>query len=102
MQALGLLATVMLRQPEHCAEASADDGLMAQITDAVFVHRDNPAVMRQACQLVRNLVVRNPELRQPMIHRGVEPVLREARKLPDCDDVGRAALRDLGCDDYND
>ena len=101
LQALGLLATVLLRQPEHCEAASANEPLMAQVMDTMRSHRTNPGVMRQACQLVRNLVVRNPELRQPMLQRGVEPIVRGAKRLPDCKDVGTAALRDLGVDNYN-
>jgi hypothetical protein len=101
LQALGLMATVLLRQPEHCALADANEGLMAQVTDAIFCHRASPPVMRQACQLVRNLVVRNEDLRVPMLKRGVEPVLREARQLPECGDVALAALRDLSLDNYN-
>ena len=101
VQALGLLATVLLRQPEHCDAANANERLMTQVVDAMLTHRSSPAVMRQACQVVRNLVVRNTHLRQPMLQRGVEPVLRGAKKLTDCGDVALAALRDLGLDDYN-
>ena len=101
VQALGLLATVMLRHPEHCEAAAAHEAAMAEVIDAMLAHRSSAAVMRQACQLVRNLVVRNTELRRPVLDRGVEPLLRGAKKLPDCDDVATAALRDLGLADYN-
>ena len=101
-QALGLMATILLRQPEHCEAASADEALMSQVMDAILTHRSSPSVMRQACQLVRNLVVRNPELRPVMLQRGAEPIMRGAKKLPECGDVATAALRDLGLDNYND
>jgi hypothetical protein len=67
----------------------------------MFEHSKSAAVMRQACQLIRNLVVRNPELRQPILGKGMEPLLRGAKALKDCDDVAAAALRDLGLNDYN-
>ena len=100
MQALGLLATVLLRQPEHCEAAFAHEALMAEVVDAMLAHRGSASVMRQACQLVRNLVVRNTELRRPMLDKGVEAVLRGAKRLNECDDVATAALRDLGLSDY--
>jgi hypothetical protein len=48
-------------------------------------------------------VVRNPELRPSFLDKGAETLLRGAKKaFPDqCRDVGSAALRDLGLDDYN-
>lgn len=95
------MATLLLRQPEHCDAAFANEALMSQVVDSMLAHRGSPAVMRQACQLVRNLVVRNPNLRKPMLGKGVEPVLRGAKQLRECDDVALAALRDLGLDDYN-
>lgn len=101
VQALGLLATVLLRHPEHCEAAAANEALMGEVVDAMLAHRGSASVMRQACQLVRNLVVRNTELRRPVLDRGVEAVLRGAKKLQDCDDVAIAALRDLGVADYN-
>jgi armadillo repeat-containing protein 6 len=101
LQALGLLATVLLRQPEHCEALFGDESLMSEVMDVLLAHRQSPTVMRQACQLIRNLVVRNPELRQPLLRKGLEPLLRSAKSLKDCDDVAAAALRDLGFNDYN-
>jgi hypothetical protein len=61
------------------------------------------AVQRQACMAVRNMVVRNPELRPAFLQRGAEQLLRGVRGvLPGGDtDVATAALRDLGVDQYN-
>lgn len=48
---------------------------------------------------LRNSAVRNEELRPLILEKGAEPLLRAAKaahaKL--CNDVGTAALRDLGC-----
>ena len=61
------------------------------------------AVMRQGCMAVRNMVVRNPELRPQFLTKGAEDVLRQVKaKYPSvCGDVGLAALRDLGLNNYN-
>ncbi|NXD46289.1 ARMC6 protein, partial [Copsychus sechellarum] len=53
---------------------------------------------KQACMLIRNLVSRSRALSQPILALGAEPLISEARAAHrDCDDVARAALRDLGC-----
>lgn len=56
----------------------------------------------QACMALRNMVARSPELRPAVLEKGAEPFLRRAKKAhpATCDDVGSAALRDLGFDDY--
>jgi hypothetical protein len=49
------------------------------------------------------MVARNPELRPGYLEKGVEPLLRAAKRAhpSSCKDVGAAALRDLGLDNYN-
>lgn len=48
--------------------------------------------------LIRNLVSRSRDLSQPILAMGAELLIAEARAAHrDCDDVARAALRDLGC-----
>lgn len=49
-------------------------------------------------QVIRNTVVRLPELRAPLLAmEGLEEGVRKARAAhPECRDVGSAALRDLG------
>jgi hypothetical protein len=61
------------------------------------------AVQRQACMAVRNMVVRNPELRPGFLAAGAEDLLRSVKLLfpGSCKDVASAALRDLGLDNYN-
>lgn len=60
------------------------------------------AGVTQACMALRNMVARNPELRPAVLERGVEAFLRRAKVAhpATCADVGSAALRDLGFDDY--
>jgi hypothetical protein len=61
------------------------------------------AVQRQACMAIRNMVVRNPELRPGFLEAGAEDLLRSVKLLfpGSCKDVASAALRDLGLDNYN-
>ena len=59
-------------------------------------------VQRQACQAIRNVAGRCPDLRPVVKQRGAETVLRRSGALfpAACQDVSSAALRDLGFDDY--
>ena len=59
-------------------------------------------VQRQACMAVRNLVARNTEYRSAILELGFEAAIRQAKMSHPqaCDDVGSAALRDLGLSDY--
>lgn len=61
------------------------------------------AVQRQACMAVRNMVVRNPELRPGFLAANAEELLRAVKtSFPgSCKDVASAALRDLGLNNYN-
>lgn len=53
---------------------------------------------KQACMLIRNLVSRSRDFSQPILDMGAENLITEARATHrDCDDVAKAALRDLGC-----
>ena len=53
---------------------------------------------KQACMLIRNLVSRSRDFSQPILEMGAENLITEARAAhKDCDDVAKAALRDLGC-----
>lgn len=60
-------------------------------------------VQRQACIAFRNLVSRCKEHRKELLAIGVEGSIRQAkRNFPAaCQDVGAAALRDLGCEEYD-
>ncbi|GLI67218.1 hypothetical protein VaNZ11_011142 [Volvox africanus] len=99
---LGLLGNMMLRQPEICSKA-AEAGVVDMVVEAMQRHPGRAPVQRQACLVTRIMVARNPELRPPFLERGVEALLRTAKASHPalCRDVGSAALRDLGLDNYN-
>uniref|UniRef100_A0A8I5ZPH0 Armadillo repeat containing 6 n=1 Tax=Rattus norvegicus TaxID=10116 RepID=A0A8I5ZPH0_RAT len=53
---------------------------------------------KQACMLIRNLVSRSQVFSKPILDLGAEELILQARAAhPDCEDVAKAALRDLGC-----
>jgi len=53
---------------------------------------------KQACMLLRNLVARMQDLSQPILDMGAEALITQAVQThQECGDVGKAALRDLGC-----
>lgn len=55
-------------------------------------------LQKQSCMLLRNLVARSRDFTQPILEMGAEALISQALTAHrDCDDVGRAALRDLGC-----
>lgn len=57
-----------------------------------------PDEQKQACMLLRNLVSRTQNYIQPILEMGAEALITQALKThQDCSDVGKAALRDLGC-----
>lgn len=89
--------------------AACDDQEVASRVFGVGVSGSNgnggsaAAVQRQACMAVRNMVVRNPDLRPGFLAAGAEEQLRAVKVLfpGSCKDVASAALRDLGLDNYN-
>jgi len=102
--ALGLLAAITLRMPDTAvaaAEAGCADVILSAMTGAAA---SQETTMRQACMAVRNIVARCPELRPLFLERGAEAALRAAKAAHPrlCQDVGYAALRDLGLDNYMD
>lgn len=57
-----------------------------------------PLPQKQACVLIRNLTSRSPALAKPILELGAEELITRASTThPDCGDVAKAALRDLGC-----
>lgn len=93
---------VTLRMPEISAQA-AEAGCIDAILDSMSQMPSCTPVQRQACMAVRNMVVRNPELRPQFLEKGAEGLLRQAKRsnMGDCGDVSAAALRDLGLENYN-
>ena len=103
-QCVGALAAACLKRPEAataCASANAFEIVAEAMAGAVGV--SHAGLQRQACMFFRNAVVRNPELRAVALSTTAEASLRSAKKNHPaaCADVATAALRDLGCDNYN-
>ena len=110
-QALGLLANMSLRNPEIASEATAG-GCVAEALHAMRALLDasgqengrTGAALRQGCMALRNIAGRLPEERHVILAAGAEKVVRNAKEMypTACQDVGAAALRDFGLDNYND
>jgi hypothetical protein len=100
--ALALLSALSLRHPEFVAAAAAAGALDATL-DAMAAYASAPGLQRAACMFLRNCAARNPEVRPLLRDRGAEPLLRAAKQAHPslCTDVGSAALRDLGSENYN-
>ncbi|OQR85919.1 hypothetical protein ACHHYP_11190 [Achlya hypogyna] len=96
--ACATIAAVCLRSPANCTTVV---GLHAHvwIAMAMATFPANSPLLRQASLALRNMVVRNEELR-PLVREEpqVEAMLRHAMPLRGCGDEAYAALRDLGCD----
>ena len=103
-QCVGALAAACLKNPESataCACANVFEIVAEAMSSDVGVK--HAGVQRQACMFFRNAVVRNPELRSVALATTAEQSLRLAKRNHprECGDVATAALRDLGCDNYN-
>jgi len=115
-QALGLLTNMTLRNPE-ISTAAVSSGCVVEVLRAMHALLDTAptsnksglfgkkaeASMRQGCMALRNIAARCPEERQVLLAEGAEKLLREVKEMfpSSCQDVGSAALRDLGLDNYN-
>lgn len=99
---LALLSALSLRTAD-CVAAIAAGGAIDVAATAMEAFPACGPVQRAACMFFRNVAARNQELRGPMSDRGLEALLRAAKHAHPslCVDVGSAALRDLGCDAYN-
>jgi hypothetical protein len=96
-QVYALLAAGCLRAPETGVKV-AEAGFIPLVSQGMRQHIKRAVMLRQACLLLRNMVVRCPELKQPMLDEEIEPTLREIHALRGCDDEAYAVLRDLGCE----
>eukprot|EP00976_Prorocentrum_cordatum_P117863 1196374-Prorocentrum_minimum.AAC.2 len=101
-QAIGLLTAVCLRNPSG-ATAMAEAGCLEAVIATMRGMPCAPSVQRQACMCLRNAVVRNPENKPRILQSGAEALILAAKRDHSslCIDVGSAALRDLGCENYN-
>eukprot|EP00798_Chlamydomonas_sp_ICE-L_P019272 gene19272-25912_t len=100
---LGVFANMTLRLPEIVTQA-VEAGAIDVIISIMAAQPNMGPVQRQFCIIVRNMVVRTTENREAFLSQDVEEMIRDAKKrFPNsCKDVGYAALRDLGLDNYND
>jgi hypothetical protein len=68
------------------------------IVKTMYMHPKAPKLQRQACMVLRNLVVRNPEHIDAVLGESAENAVNLAlQNFPkDCQDEAKATLRDLG------
>lgn len=96
-QGCAALGSIALRSPSNCTAIVGRGGVEA-ILKAMQIHADSIGVQKQACLAIRNLVARNPEHCDILLEAGAESLIRDAKdSVTDCDDLAKAALRDLGC-----
>nr|XP_060641064.1 armadillo repeat-containing protein 6 [Anolis sagrei ordinatus]XP_060641065.1 armadillo repeat-containing protein 6 [Anolis sagrei ordinatus] len=96
-QSCAALCMLALRKPENCRVIMEGGGALAAL-QAMKAHPREAGVQKQACMLIRNLVAHSQDFSQPILDLGAESLIAEARATHrDCDDVAKAALRDLGC-----
>ncbi|XP_051192430.1 uncharacterized protein [Lolium perenne] len=100
-EVMSLVQALTLRSPEHAALAiSLGYGTLAIQTMQKFP--SSALTQKQACLMIRNLVVRNPENRTILLKEGVEKLIRKAKAIHgSCKSTATDALRDLGLDNYN-
>ncbi|XP_067824609.1 armadillo repeat-containing protein 6 isoform X2 [Heptranchias perlo] len=92
-QGCAALGMVALRKPENCRVIMEGSGALM----ALQAMKTHPAE-KQACMLLRNLVARNPDFIQLILEMGAELLILRAKTTHrDCEDLAKAALRDLGC-----
>ncbi|KAJ3695860.1 hypothetical protein LUZ60_001237 [Juncus effusus] len=99
-EVMAIVTVLSLRLPENAAkamEAGIGDLTMQSMVDFPTSYQ----MQKQACLMIRNLVVRNPENRVIFLNGGIEKLIRKAKGMQGCKDAATDALRDLGVDDYN-
>ena len=101
-QCVGALAAACLKNPEGAARLGPE-GCVDAVFDAMTAAKSHRGLQRQCCMFARNAVVRNPENAPLLLAANAEALIRAAKRNhpKECTDVGSAALRDLGCDNYN-
>lgn len=96
-QGCASLCVLALRKPNNCTVIMENGGALAAL-QAMKSHPKDVNVQRQACMLLRNLVARTQIFTQPILDMGAEALISQALATHrDCSDVGKGALRDLGC-----
>ena len=77
---------------------------MDAVFDAMTAAKSHGGLQRQCCMFARSAGGAKPRRNAPLLRGGGkrQALIRAARNHPkECTDVGSAALRDLGCDNYN-
>lgn len=96
-QSCAALCVLALRKPENSRVIMEGGGALAAL-QAMKAHPREANVQKQACMLIRNLVSRSQAFSKPILDLGAEALIAQARAAhQDCEDVAKAALRDLGC-----
>ncbi|XP_022353664.1 armadillo repeat-containing protein 6 isoform X2 [Enhydra lutris kenyoni] len=96
-QSCAALCVLALRKPENSRVIMEGGGARVALR-AMKAHPAEAGVQKQACMLIRNLVARSQAFSQPILDLGAEALILQARAAHrDCEDVAKAALRDLGC-----
>ncbi|XP_051253512.1 armadillo repeat-containing protein 6 [Dicentrarchus labrax] len=96
-QGCACLSVLSLRKPNNCKVIMENGGALAAV-QAMKAHPNSVNVQKQACMVMRNLVARTQSYSQTILEMGAEALIAQAIKThQDCGDVGKAALRDLGC-----
>uniref|UniRef100_A0A4W2DAR9 Armadillo repeat-containing protein 6 n=1 Tax=Bos indicus x Bos taurus TaxID=30522 RepID=A0A4W2DAR9_BOBOX len=96
-QSCAALCVLALRKPANSRVIMEGGGAQAAL-QAMKAHPQEAGVQKQACMLIRNLVARSQAFSQPILDLGAEALISRARAAHrDCEDVAKAALRDLGC-----
>ncbi|KAF8729851.1 hypothetical protein HU200_017308 [Digitaria exilis] len=100
-EVMSMVTVLTLRSPENAARAmEAGYGTLA--IQAMQRFPSSGQTQKQACLMIRNLVVRNPENRTMLLNDGAEKLIRKAKGMHgSCRDAASSALRDLGLDNYN-
>nr|XP_020740170.1 armadillo repeat-containing protein 6 isoform X3 [Odocoileus virginianus texanus] len=96
-QSCAALCVLALRKPANSRVIVEAGGAQAAL-QAMEAHPQEAGVQKQACMLIRNLVARSQAFSQPILDLGAEALISRARATHhDCEDIAKAALRDLGC-----
>ncbi|RCV08462.1 hypothetical protein SETIT_1G328700v2 [Setaria italica] len=100
-EVMSMVTVLTLRSPENAARAM-EIGYGTLAIQAMQRFPSSGQTQKQACLMIRNLVVRNPENRTILLNDGAEKLIRKAKVMHgSCKDAASSALRDLGLDNYN-
>ncbi|CAL5054446.1 unnamed protein product [Urochloa decumbens] len=100
-EVMSMVTVLTLRSPEN-AERAMEVGYGTLAIQAMQRFPSSGQTQKQACLMIRNLVVRNPKNRTVLLNDGAEKLIRKAKVMHgSCKDAASSALRDLGLDNYN-